>query len=159
MSLESDIALFKAIPLFAGLPTEQLRLIAFSAVRLELAAGQVLFREGTKAGSGFVVLSGDIQLTTGEAEQRKVLASCEIGSLIGELALFVETRRPATATAIGPSEVLEIERKAILRMLNEYPEVAVRMQALLGDRLSATVVELSRVRQSLSTPPERRGAR
>ena len=46
MSLDGDIALLKRVPLFGELPTEQLRLIAFSAVRLELVAGQVLFREG-----------------------------------------------------------------------------------------------------------------
>ena len=57
MSLDTDIALLKRIPLFADLPTEQMRLLAFSAVRLDLAQDQVLFREGAKASSGFVVSS------------------------------------------------------------------------------------------------------
>ena len=49
MSLDRDIALLSRVPLFAELTTEQLRLLAFSAVRLELSPGQVLFREGTLA--------------------------------------------------------------------------------------------------------------
>jgi CRP-like cAMP-binding protein len=155
MSLESDIALFRGIPLFATLPIEQLRLIAFGAVRLELAENQVLFREGTKALSGFVVLSGSVQLTAGTAPRRKIVAKCEPGSLIGEVALFIETRRPATAVALAASHVLEIERKAILGMLNEYPDVAVGMRATLAERLSATVGELSRVRQALLVPGQR----
>ena len=129
MSLDSDIALLKGIPLFNELPTEQLRLLAFSAVRLELVAGQVLFREGAKAASGYVVSSGGLQLTIGEAEHKRLMATCEIGSLVGEIALFVETKRPATATAVVASQVLEIERKVILRMLNEYPHIALRMRA------------------------------
>jgi CRP-like cAMP-binding protein len=149
MSLESDIALIKGISLFGALPTEQLRLIAFSAVRLELTEGQVLFREGTKAISGFVVLSGGVQLTTGDMAKRKVVAACGVGSLIGEIALFVETKRPATATATAPSQVLEIERKVILRMLNEYPDVALRMRSTLSGRLSATIAELANVREML----------
>jgi CRP-like cAMP-binding protein len=151
MTLDSDIALFKGIPLFADLPTEQLRLIAFGAVRLELVAGQVLFREGAKALSGFVVLSGAVQLTTGETSLRKTMATCEAGSLIGEIALLIETRRPATATATAPSQVLEIERKAILRMLNEYPGVAIRMRDRLANRLTATVADLSRVGEALDS--------
>src|SRR3954447_3349852 len=103
MSLETDIALLRAIPLFAELPTDQLRLIAFSAVRLELAEGQVLFREGTKAISGFVVLSGAVELISGEGDKKKPATRCEAGALIGEVALFIETRRPATATAVVPS--------------------------------------------------------
>jgi CRP-like cAMP-binding protein len=149
MSLDSDLALFKGIPLFADLPAEQLRLIAFGAVRLELVPGQVLFREGAKAQSGFVVLSGVIQLTSGETMPPKTVATCEAGSLIGEIALLIETRRPATAIATAPSQVLEIERKAILHMLNEYPGVAIRMRERLADRLTATVADLSRIGETL----------
>ena len=49
MSLDSDIALLRRVPLFVDLPTEQIRLLAFSAVQLELAPDQVLFREGARA--------------------------------------------------------------------------------------------------------------
>ena len=126
MSLDSDIALLQRVPLFSDLPTEQIRLLAFSAVRLELAADQVLFREGARAKSGYVVASGGIELTR-RAGSRKVVANCESGTLIGELALLIETKRPATATAMVASQVLEIDRKLILRMLSEYPQVAVEV--------------------------------
>lgn len=48
MSLDGDISLLRRVKLFSELPTEQLRLIAFSAVRLELVPGQVLFRSGPR---------------------------------------------------------------------------------------------------------------
>ena len=47
------------------------------------------------------------------------------------------------------SEVLEIDRKLVTRMLNEYPHVAVRLRATLAERLAATVGELTKVRQAL----------
>jgi CRP-like cAMP-binding protein len=157
MSLESDIALLKGVPLFAGLAAEQLRLIAFSAVRLELAKDQVLFRAGTKAQSGFVVLSGKVELAAGDPGRHKTVTVCDRGALIGEMALFVETKRPATATAQVPSEVLEIERKAMLRMLNEYPAVAADLRVTLAKRLSATAAELARVRSAFAPAPARSG--
>jgi CRP-like cAMP-binding protein len=88
-----------------------------------------------------------------------VLTTCEAGSLIGEMALFIETIRPATATAIVSSEVLEIDRKLVRRMLNEYPHVALRLRATLVDRLQATVSELGKVRdalQNIGKSPARR---
>jgi CRP-like cAMP-binding protein len=165
MSLDGDIALLKRVPLFADLPTEQLRLIAFSAVRLELVAGQVLFRAGAKAPCGYVVSSGKIEMTVGDAGKIEVVATAEAGTLIGEVALFIETRRPATATAVNPSQVIEIDRKLITRMLNEYPQIAVRMQRMLSDRLTATIFDLAKVRQTLARidrmappqPPRRQG--
>jgi CRP-like cAMP-binding protein len=149
MSLDGDIALLKRVPLFGELPTEQLRLIAFSAVRLDLLAGQVLFREGARAMSGYVVSSGSLDLTVGSGDKKESVAVCEAGSLVGEIALFIETKRPATATAVNPSQVLEIDRKLISRMLNEYPQIAVRLRATLAERLTATVQDLSKVRESL----------
>ncbi len=151
MSLERDIALLARIPLFSELSTEQLRLLAFSAVRLNLSPGQVLFREGTLAGSGYVVVYGGIELSTGQGGRRQVLAACEQGSLIGELALFIETKRPATATAVISSEVLDIDRKLVTRMLSEYPHVATRLRRILAGRLTSTIAELGRVQELLDT--------
>src|SRR6202048_2901247 len=150
MSLDRDIALLSRVPLFSELSTEQLRLLAFSAVRLELSLGQILFREGAIALSGFVIAYGGIELAIGEAAGKRIVATCETGSLVGEIALFVETRRPATGTAIVSSEVLEIDRKLVTRMLNEYPHVALRLRATLAERLTATVNDLIRVRQALN---------
>jgi CRP-like cAMP-binding protein len=149
MSLDRDISLFSRIPLFTELTTEQLRLLAFSAVRLELSPGQVLFHEGAKALSGYIVSFGGVELSLGEGPRKKILTTCEAGSLIGEIALFIETVRPATATAIVSTEVLEIDRKLVTRMLNEYPHVALRLRATLADRLAVTVADLGKVRRAL----------
>lgn len=150
MSLDRDISLLSRVPLFSELSTEQLRLLAFSAVRLELPAGQVLFREGQPASSGYVVSFGALELTTGKDARKPAVVTCEVGSLIGEIALFIETRRPATATAVVSSEVLEVDRKLVTRMLNEYPHVALRLRATLVERLTATVGELGRIRDLLA---------
>src|SRR3954447_22375245 len=149
MSLDRDIALLSRIPLFSELSTEQLRLLAFSAVRLELSPGQILFRENAAALSGYVISYGGIELTTSEGAARRIVATWGGGSLVGEMALFIDIRRPATGTAIVSTEVLEIDRKLVTRMLNEYPHVALRLRATLADRLASTVAELTKVRQAL----------
>jgi CRP-like cAMP-binding protein len=157
MTLDNDIALLRRVPLFADLPTEEIRLLAFSAVRLDLAADQVLFREGARANSGYVIAAGGIRLTVGP--KRRVVANCETGALIGELALLVETRRPATATATVASQVLELDRKLIVRMLSEYPQVAVKWHEILSERLLSTVSDLGKVRgvlKEIGKAPSRR---
>lgn len=150
MSLEQDIALFKRVPLFSGLSAEPLRLIAFSAVRLDLAEGHTLFRADTKALSGFVVQEGRIELTDpGKRPGTATLGRFGPGTLLGETALFVETLRPATATAVEPSKVIEIDRNLMKRMLAEYPDVAAKLHAALRGRLAGTVSELASVGERL----------
>jgi CRP-like cAMP-binding protein len=142
VTLEQDIARLSMVPLFADLATDHLRLIAFSATRLELPDGRILFRADAKALSGFVVMAGEIELSRGTEEAPVVLGKYGPGTLIGESALFVETRRPATAKAIGETLVIEIDRTLMRRILTEYPEVAARMHTLIADRLMETVGEL-----------------
>jgi CRP-like cAMP-binding protein len=150
MSLDSDIALLSRVPLFSELNSEQVRLLAFSALHRELRVDEVLFHEGAEAFSGYIVASGEIVMSRGEGKAKKTLATCEPGSLIGEIALFIATKRPATATATRLTDLIEINRALMTRMLNEYPHVALRLRAALTDRLTATVSELGRVRQALN---------
>jgi CRP-like cAMP-binding protein len=159
MSLDTDIALLSKVPLFSELNAEQVRLLAFSAVHRELRVDEVLFREGEASPSGYIVASGEIVMSHGEGRRKKVLATCEPGSLIGEVALFIATRRPATATANRLTDVMEINRTLIIRMLNEYPHVALRIRAALAERLTATVAELGKVQtalQKIDRPLQRR---
>jgi CRP-like cAMP-binding protein len=150
MSLDSDISLLSHVPLFSELNSEQVRLLAFSAVHRELRVDEVLFFEGAEALSGFIVASGEVVLSRGEGKAKKVLATCEPGSLVGEIALFIATKRPATATATRLTDVMEINRALMTRMLNEYPHVALRLRAALSERLTATVSELGRVKHALN---------
>lgn len=149
MSLESDIRLLGRVELFAGFPDDHLRLIAFSAVRRDVAAGGRLFRKGDKGRAAFVVAAGSIELSTGSGRERRVQEVCPPGTLIGEAAMFCEIGRGYDATATEVSEVLEISRELMQRLLQEYPDVAERLQQRLARRLSGTLNDLQRVRQRL----------
>jgi CRP-like cAMP-binding protein len=155
MSLDRDIALFARVPLFEGLTADHLRLLAFSAVRLELKGGGVLFEKGMSAKSGFVVARGTIELIEGSGNARRVVALCPAGTLIGEMALFVETTRPATAVALGETQVIELGGAAVMRMVREYPQVAERLYARIAGRLAGTVNELAALRAMF--PPSATG--
>ncbi len=149
MSLERDIELLSGIPLFSDLTGDQLRLIAFSSARRDLDAGQHLFLKGDPALSAFVVASGSIGLSTPLAPD--AVETCGAGQIIGELALFVESKRRVTATAKEPSGVVEITRQLMRRMLTEYPDLAAKLHGRLSDRLLGTVGELQRVQDRLLT--------
>ena len=146
MSLERDISLLSRIGIFADLPSDNLRLLAFSAVRHELPAGTTLFEKGAPAKSGYVISSGQIELCEGASGNRSRLALCEVGMLIGEMALLVDTPRPATAIAVVDSDVMELSRALMTRMFNEYPQVAARLRGSISERLRVNIAELWKIR-------------
>jgi CRP-like cAMP-binding protein len=149
LSLESDIELLGRVPLLTGLSPDNLRLLAFSAVRRDLGPGEFLFRKGEPARSGFVVGFGVVELTDGEGDERRVLEKCHRGYLIGQTPLFVDCKRPTDAQAINECTLMEISRAMMTRMLTEYPDAASALHARLTEQLSGTIGELKRVREAL----------
>lgn len=149
MRLADDIAVLIRVPLFADLSSDHLRLLAFGASRLELPAGQVLFSKSAPASSSFVVMAGEIAMTDPDRPQSRSLASFGPGTLLGETALFIETWRPATAVAVIDSQILEIDRALMLRMLDEYPDVAIRLHAKLTDTLTNVIDDIWHLRPRL----------
>jgi len=147
MALDDDVKNLARNATFAELEPEALRFLAFSAETRILRAGDILFRRGDVADSGYIVLTGSIALVLeddGSAAERIVTPQ----NLIGDLALITETQRPATAIAREPSSVLKISRTLFHRILAEFPASAARLHAQISKKLNAFVDELSRA-QSL----------
>ncbi|MDR3374940.1 MAG: cyclic nucleotide-binding domain-containing protein [Ancalomicrobiaceae bacterium] len=151
MTLESDIETLKKVAFFAEFGADPLRLIAFSAEAREFADRAVLFDEGEPADSGFVVVQGRIDLMRQEGRGQRLLASLGPCNLIGELALIVDTVRPAKALSIGRSRVLTIRRSVFRRVLDEYPAIAEDLTARITARLTGLVPEIDRIEADLAT--------
>lgn len=147
MSIEDDIAFFETVPALARLGREALRILAIGAESRYVHDGAVLFREGEPADGGYVVQEGSFELTS----ERTVTEPRTVGPgvLIGELALLVEGPRPVTATAREPSTVVRISRSLFLKMLEGYPEVAVRMREEIAERVIDNMREIGAVRAAL----------
>jgi CRP-like cAMP-binding protein len=142
MSIEDDIAFLERVPSLAILGRDALRILAIGAESRYLHDGNVLFSQGEAADAGYVVQEGLLSLARGTVEPLTVGP----GTLLGELALLTETTRPVTATAVEPSTVIRIPRTLFLKMLEGYPEAAVRLQENLVARAEHSEMEMQRVR-------------
>jgi CRP-like cAMP-binding protein len=113
-----------------------------------------LFGEGEDADSAYVVQEGSFDLVS---EKNAMAASVAgPGTLIGELALLTEIKRPVGAVAREPSSVVRISRQLFLKMLDGYPDAARRMRDALASRVNQTAGEFTRVRATLARGPGRK---
>jgi len=147
MGVDDEIGKLARNPTLAALEPEALRLIAFAAETKTLRAGDILFRRDDIANGGFVLLSGSVALDPsgfGAATARIVRPP----AVIGETALLLQTRRPATAIAREATSVMLISRQLFLRVLGEFPGSAEKLRQTLGTRLRQFTRELGEVRRS-----------
>ena len=147
MTIEDDIAFFQRVPTLGVLERDALRILAIGAESLYVHSGAVLFHAGEAADGAFVVQEGSFNLATRQDREPTVVGP---GTLLGELALFTETSRPVTATALEPSTVMRIPRSLFLKMLEGYPGAARKLRDLIATRNDETARDISGVRTALN---------
>jgi CRP-like cAMP-binding protein len=148
MSIEDDIAFFQRVPTLGNLDRDALRILVIGAESLYVHSGAVLFHAGEEADSAFVLQEGSFALATKTMNGEPSVVGP--GTLIGELALFVGTKRPVTATALEPSTVMRIPRNLFLKILDGFPSAARRLRDLVATRSDETARELEQVRDNLN---------
>lgn len=125
--------------LLGTLEPAALRELLAKARTRRFAAGETVFRKGDAGDGLYGVLDGGIVVTVeSEAGKELILNRFGPGDLFGEIALLDGQGRTATAVAREPSVLLFIARQVFLPFIEARPKVAVRMIALLCERLRRT---------------------
>ena len=147
MSIDDDVALLDRVPTLHLLGTAPLRMLAIGSEQRDVARGELLFREGDDADSGFVVQHGAFRIDNGLGAE--VVAGP--GSLIGELALVVPMQRPSNALALEYSTVIRIARSLFQRVLESDPAAARRLRDEFVTRTSQIASDILIAGGKLST--------
>ena len=145
MAIDDDITFLERVPTLSLLGRQALRILAIGAETRYIHSGEVLFKRGEEADGAYVIQDGRFKLSSNDGNELTV-GPC---TLLGEVALFSETRRPATAKAHEPSTVLRIPRFLFVRMLDSFPEAARKLREILAARLDQATREISNVRAVL----------
>ena len=142
------------VPVFSTLGSEELERVADVAVGRRFEPGHVVFREGDRSDTCYVVSSGHARAIRSHADGRTItLASFGPGDIFGELAMFDDERRSATVEAIDEMHALAVPGPDMRRLLDEQPGLAVKLVISLGRRLRAANERL--VGQSFQTVQSR----
>jgi CRP-like cAMP-binding protein len=109
---------------FAVLPPEARDDLAAALYEERYDPGTILIREGDLGRTAYLLVEGEVEVTTDSPEGRAVLATLSVGALFGELALLLPThRRQATVTALTPVVVLTLPAATFQALLDRHPLV------------------------------------
>lgn len=118
-----------AVPIFNGISQEEMDQIVKYAFIKTFDPGYVLFRENLIVGQiMYVVLSGSVEIakkdSTGKDSTIAVLGS---GACIGEMSLFEQEKRSASATIKDRAELLVMPKYNFDRMLQSRPNETIKI--------------------------------
>lgn len=126
----------ESVPLFKGLPHDQIDELAAIAVTRKVKNGEIIFTEGEAADGFYVVVSGKVKIYKMSLEgKEKILHIFGPPEPFGEVAVFAGIHFPAYAQAILNSKLLFFPRNAFIDLVSTNPSLALNMLAVLSMRL------------------------
>jgi CRP-like cAMP-binding protein len=125
------LVLLRQVPLFAPLDPKSLETIAGQLIRVQVAAGEAVIREGEEGDRFYVIESGALTATF----KGDVLSRMGPGEEFGEIALLRDVPRTATVTADEDSVLMALERQDFLDAVTRSTDVTTRADDLISRRI------------------------
>lgn len=97
---------------FHDLPQEQVASMAASLQTVQIAAGDVIVRQGAPADKFFIIVDGEVEVVRDDDGTPRKLATLTSGQFFGEMAILRDLPRTATVRAVTPTTLFAMERDA-----------------------------------------------
>lgn len=153
MKFEAEVSALQRTPMFQGVDASRLRLLAFMGEDRTFRDGEFVVRQGEASDSAYLILDGAAEVVVEFGGAASVVATLGPSEVFGEIAMLCETPRSASVRASGEMRTLMFEREGMLRLLREFPEMAIEMSRSLAQRLERTTMELARLRAGQAARP------
>lgn len=141
----------KKTPLFGSIPAEKLIELAEIIQRLAYRKGTLISREGELSDHLYVVASGSLKIVKVKNGVKTILSIVAKGETYGEIGLFNQAPRSASAVANEDCELWVIQRSALKKFLLEMPEIAYNLLEVFSDKLRRSGEEVALLQTTLST--------
>jgi CRP-like cAMP-binding protein len=152
--MENILNIISAIPLFNGLPADQLSAIRQIAVEKQFNKGQTIFSEEDETKGLFVVVEGRVKIYKVSSEgKEQILHIIEAGQSFGEVTVFTGQQMPANAQTLAKSRLLLFPRSAFVGLVTANPSLALNLLAIMSKKLRQFAVQIENL--SLKEIPAR----
>ena len=119
--------------------------------------GAILFLEGQAAAGVFILYRGEVKLSMGSSDgKRLIVRVAQPGDILGLMPTLGATVYEATAESVSPCEAAFVGREQFRRLIAKYPEVSLMAAKQISAQYQAaceqlrTVGLLASVRQKLA---------
>jgi CRP-like cAMP-binding protein len=117
----------KAIRFFEGFAEDEINAFVNVANRKSVPADHVFFGMGSPNSSLFIIRTGSVKVERLGTSEDIALATLGAGETFGEMSFLDGSRTAAMVTAREPTEVYEISRESVDKLLAENPALGVKL--------------------------------
>ncbi|MCR9204291.1 MAG: Crp/Fnr family transcriptional regulator [Halobacteriovoraceae bacterium] len=133
---------------FCSLGEEELKSVSEHKVTNVYKKGQTLFVQGNHPFGLYCVSAGNIKVTkVGADGKESIVRIVTAGDVLGHRSLFTDQYYTATATALEDTKVCFLDKKFIMKVIQEQPSVSMNIIEKLSSDMGAAENKLSSLHQ------------
>ncbi len=160
MSLLQEYELLRRIPFFSEIEPAKLKLLAFMSERVGFDAGKTVCRQGDAADAAYLIIDGQADIVLEGPAGPITVATLGANDIVGEMGILGDVPRNATVRAKTRLVCLRIAKDPFMRMIREFPTMAISIMRELAQRLDANnqqlraaLSEVQRLREKIAAMP------
>ncbi len=120
--------------IFRGVTPAQAQEIAAHLAPRDLKEGEVLFRQGSRGETFFIVVSGEVEVYQEAEGQERHVAVLGPGSFVGEMALLTGQPRIASVRARTPCRLVALDSEDFRTIMDGYPMIRADFERVMRAR-------------------------
>jgi CRP/FNR family cyclic AMP-dependent transcriptional regulator len=138
----------KHVPLFALLDEDETAVLAGQVEMKTFAARQRIYKIGDPGGRAYVMVSGEVRVTTIDEDQQEIVVDePRAGEFFGFASMLDQTPHQTGAIAMAETVCIEVDRHDISVLLERKPMAGMDMLSVLGRQFHASQ-QLVRIRST-----------
>ena len=143
VSLQDDVDVLRAIPLFSRIEPAKLKLLAFTSEHLDFEASEALFKQGEIGDAAYIILDGTADVMVDTPQGAVKVAHLKRNDVVGEIAILCDVPRTATVVAGSSLATLRVGKDAFFNLVTQFPQVGMGIMSELAHRLHQTTLNLT----------------
>jgi hypothetical protein len=140
--LLEKVLFFKRTSLFRNVSAERLMRLAEISQYAVYQKDTVISVQGEVSDHLYIIKKGSLKVIKSDSGKSTVISMINEGETYGEIGLFTQSPRSASATANESCELYIIKRAAFKKLLLEVPEIAYNMLETMSERLRKNADEM-----------------
>lgn len=146
--LLESVLFFKQTSLFRRVAADKLLRLVEIAQLIEYQKDDVISAQGEISDQLYVVKKGSLRIEKTIEERKATVAVLESGETYGEIGLFSQSSRSATAIAQETTEVFVLKRAAFKRIILENPDISFNLLEVISERLRKNGEEIVAIKNT-----------
>jgi CRP/FNR family transcriptional regulator, cyclic AMP receptor protein len=135
MSLKQEFDALRRVPMFAEIEPAKLKLLAFMCERVGFDPGNRLIQRGDLADAAYLIIDGHAEVILETPNGPLIVATVGANEIVGVLGVLGNAPRAGTVRAKDRLIALRIPKEPFMRMVREFPTIAVSIIQDLARRL------------------------